>query len=150
MKWYPDRAGVEYRAIPDASIPADSEFQRLRQIRRIAARFRADVTDRHVPDQVYPLRLISRPVLRYASPEHEVLDGAMFALVKATDPEVLLLIEAHGKGESASWHYAVAQMDSVLMHVMLDNREVWTTPLRTPPWSNVKDRKAPYTHFRVD
>ncbi|NLS95240.1 MAG: hypothetical protein GXX96_24040 [Planctomycetaceae bacterium] len=150
LRWYPDRAGVKYHAIPDAPVPADTEFQRLRQIRSITARFTADVTDRHVPDQVYLLRLIPRPVLRYASPEHDVLDGALFAYVKATDPEVLLLIEAGGKGTSASWRYAVAQMDSVVMHVTLDGRQVWTTPQQTPPWSNVQDRKAPYTHFRTD
>lgn len=147
LKWYPDRAGVEYHAIPDAPVPADSEFQRLRQMRSITARFSADMTDRHVPDQVYPLRLLSQPVLRYKSPDRHVVDGALFAFVKATDPEVLLLIEAGSKGTSASWRYALAQMDSVLMHVSLDDREIWKTPQITPPWSNVKDPKAPYAVF---
>ena len=39
------------------------------------------------------------------------MDGAVFAFARATDPDVLLLLEARAKtGEDPKWHYALARM----------------------------------------
>ncbi|MCU0978852.1 MAG: hypothetical protein MUF25_06755 [Pirellulaceae bacterium] len=145
--WSPARGGVEFKPVPDAPDPAPSEAQRLRQMQMAAEGFSAEMVDRERPDQIYQLRLLPRPVYRYKSPDRGVTDGAIFVFVHATDPQVWLMIEARRRDQESQWQYAVAQMDSVRMRAFHRGREIWTAPQVTPPWSNVQDRRAPYTAF---
>lgn len=145
--WSPSRAGVDFREVPGARVPARADAQRLREMRSIAEGFSAEMNDRERPDQVYQLRLLPRPIYRYKSPDQDIVDGAIFAFVNVTDPQVWLLVEAQRSGEKLGWQYALAQMDCVEMRVSREGRAIWKTPQMAPPWSNVKDRSAPYTVF---
>ena len=114
-------------------------------MRRMARDFSARKTDRERVTR--ELRLLTQPIYRYKSTDPKLLDGAMFAFVEGTDPEVLLLIEARQANGGARWQYALARMNSVALQTFYKKREIWKAPQLTPPWSNLLDRTKPYTYF---
>ena len=123
---------------PGRPAPADTPARRLRQLRAMAAEFSATKTDRKALTR--PLRLLTQPVYRYESTDP---DGALFAFVEGTDPEVFLLIEARAGDKGPAWHYALARMNSVEFHVAHRGREVWSVPVI--PWSQARNPREPYT-----
>jgi hypothetical protein len=129
--WRPAITQIEPAAIPEVAPPLAREPQRLRQMKEIARRFTAhEFWD---PDNSrFELRLLVQPVHRYRDERRGVLDGAAFVLAHGTNPEVVLLIEAHGaRPDQAQWRYSLARMGSAEFHVELDGREVWKRD-RTP------------------
>lgn len=134
VHWSPKSAGVEFHPVPGAPAPAGSEAARLRQMRDLAQRFSA--RQFYPPKaQTYELRLLPRPIDRYADAAAGLVDGAMFVFVYGTNPEVLLLIEAR-QGRSpaeASWRYAIARLSRAGPTVSFDQQEVWTEPFAQRP-----------------
>jgi len=121
--WSPTTAQLKMSPVLGAPPPAPAPRQRLIQMRELAARFTCEKTTRL--GDTHALRLLSQPVARYESPTHEVSDGALFAFVEATDPEVFLLLEVRSTGGAAHWNYGLARMASVRMQVSLDDKPVW-------------------------
>jgi hypothetical protein len=142
--WTPARPGVEFRLVPDAPVPAGSPAGRFRQMRALAAEFTGRQTDRQGVDR--DMRLLAQPVYRYEATEGDPIDGALFAFVLGTDPEAFLLIEACRAGDASQWQYATARMNSIHLRINRQGREVWSVP--ELPWSQVGDRREPYTTFR--
>jgi hypothetical protein len=147
--WAPAEAGIELKLVPDAPAPAASARQRLPQMRDLSARFTTEKTTRQ--DETRDLRLLSQPVYRYEgldAKEGDALDGALFAFVEATDPEVFLLLEARETGGKPAWHYAAARMNSVRLAVALGDVPVWEADVL--PWRDALNRRdRPYTAFQV-
>jgi hypothetical protein len=118
-----------------ASLPV-----RLRQMRKLAREFSAKLVP---PNRtVVPLRLLSAPIYRYPPPDRrsEVIDGAVFAFAQATDPEVLLIIEAIGNNpQDERWRYGLARMSMVPTKVMHHDQIVWETD-----WAAIRQRSGPY------
>ncbi len=56
------------------------------------------------------------------------MDGALFAIVHATDPEIFLQIEARKTGGGLQWQYALARFNSVPLAVSHKGREIWNAP----------------------
>ena len=75
--------------------------------------------------------------------EARVLDGALFSFAEATDPEVLLLLEARRfKPEGDyQWRYTLGRMTSVRLIVRLDGKERWSLPNF---WRNPRSPNDPY------
>ena len=140
-EWFPDRGGLEPEPVPDAPAPADSPAQRLRQVRALARQFAATKTDRK--DVTRSLRLLPQPIFRYEAPDSDVLDGALFAFVEGTDPEVFLLIEARRRAGKLAWSYTLARMNSIALRVTYAGRELWAVP--TIPWQQAFNPREPYT-----
>jgi hypothetical protein len=136
--WSPARDGVKYLPVPGAPAPADTPARRLRQMRALAAEFSATKTDRNAVSR--PLRQLTQPIYRYEGAD---ADGALFAFVEGTDPEVFLLIESRSGDKGPAWHYALARMNSVEFHVAQRGREVWSAPVI--PWSQARDPRESYT-----
>lgn len=122
----PQEPGVELEPIADAAPPLDSPRLRLRQMRELAGRFTADKTTRQGEQSV--LRLLPQPMYRYADDVTDALDGALFAFVEATDPEVFLLIEARTAEGAQQWHYAMVRMNSVRLRAYYREEPVWEAP----------------------
>jgi hypothetical protein len=131
--WSPAVAGVTMQPIPDAPPPAETAVKRLTQMRKLAERF--EVIDDFRPNYADPkterhtLRLLTKPLYRY-EPSSEVIDGAVFGLVITTDPESLLLIEAHKTDKGAEWRYALTRMTVYALTGKLDGEQVWSAPER--------------------
>jgi hypothetical protein len=141
--WSPETAGVEFKDVPKAAKPAKTAPERLRQMKAIAAGVKATMTgwQGDNADQER-LRLLPRPLYRYdltnAKDSHpKLLDGALFAYVLGTDPEVVLVLEAIGTAEKADWQYAFARATSGGLEVKLGDEVVWTAE-KAPPNRNPK------------
>jgi hypothetical protein len=139
--WSSNRGGVEFKPVPGAPTPADTPARRLRQLRAIAQEFSSTQTDRQAITR--PLRLLTQPVYRYESTDPAAPDGALFAFVEGTDPEVFLLIESRAGANGPAWHYALARMNSIEFHVAHKGQEVWS--VKIIPWEQARNPNEPYT-----
>lgn len=130
LLWAPRKAGIEFKEVPGAPVPAAGEADRLRQIRDLLKRFSAqEFWDQTSQD--YPLRLLSHPIDRYADADSGLVDGAIFVYANGTNPEVLLLLEARRRGPgSSAWFCAAAPLTCAAPTLKLDKQPVWTSPNR--------------------
>lgn len=104
--WEAGESGVEWRALDDVRPPAGSPPLRLRQMRQIASSFSAGIER----EQESELRLMPQPLYRYPEQTAGATDGALFAVVMGTDPEMFLLIEARPDASGrATWYAACAR-----------------------------------------
>lgn len=127
-EWACRRPGWDPRSFTEGPHPGNSPRERLRQMRALARRFRAFGT--LPPETREEQRLLPQPVLRYSDADAGQLDGAIFLFCHGTNPEVLLVIEAHQEsGQEAVWQYALARNTIAELAVDLDGKQVWTRPL---------------------
>jgi hypothetical protein len=142
--WAPRTAGVELVPIPDAPKPAATPAERLRQMRALANEFHAFFD---LPKEQSELRLLPKPLFRYETKRPDLPDGALFAFVQSTDPEVLLVIEARSAagGGAPVWHYGFARMSMVNLRAQHKNRNVWSVS-----WATYNaDLNQPYVTLRA-
>ena len=111
-----------------ADAPARLKVARLSQMRALARRFDGE-DDLSVEANV--LRLMPNPMVRYEDKKNGVIDGALFAMVEGTDPELLIMLEARqpkDKSGKAEYFWALAPMTSAKLEGYLDGDHVWTKP----------------------
>jgi hypothetical protein len=145
--WQPTQPGVTLRDVPNAPRPADTPVRRLSQMRTLAAEFSAVLTDyrRNNSGERQALRMLTQPMYRYQSTTDELVDGAIFAFVLGTDPEVFLLLEARRTKEATRWQFGLARMNNDSLAVMHHETEVWNIDR-----ADLKDRlRGPYVLTRV-
>ena len=147
--WFPTRAGVTLQPIRGTQPPGATAAQRVRQMRALARQFSAEATDRNDQSKKEQLRLLPKPIYRYQSTEPKVQDGAIFAFVQGTNPEVLLLIEARKTIDGHQWQYALVRFNSLALRASYKNQGVWSVPKLAPPWENVRDPRKPYWLFML-
>jgi hypothetical protein len=145
--WKSSRPGVEYKSIPGAAVPAGSAAARLVQMRTMSSDFVVEKTDRD-DDSKQRMRLLTQPVYRYSSKSVQVTDGAMFAFVQGTDPEVLLLLEAQELQSGPVWKFALARMNSTAFNVTYKDEQAWA--VEVVPWGVVFNNSEPYNILNLD
>jgi hypothetical protein len=145
--WTPLAPGIELAALPGAPRPARTGAQRLSQMRALARDFSASTRDSS--EKRLELRLLPQPLYRYESTEPDVLDGALFAFVTATDPEALLVIEAreHAQLDGPAWDYAICRLTDLGLLVRHKGKDVFTAPL-IPYGSPQQDPKHRFRVFQ--
>jgi len=127
MVWSP-KAGAHVRQpLPGAPQASDSTRLRLVQMRRMAARFKGNV-GAWPAEGWAELRLLTQPVYRYASRTRGIIDGAVFVLAQANDPEMILVLEiVQTSGDATpAWRYSLARMTAVRLRAELDGKAVWS------------------------
>lgn len=131
LAWTPQAAGIQWIIAKGIAEPAKTHTARALQIRELSRRFRAELNS--PMNERSELRLVSRPLLEYASPKQQVIDGAIFSYAVATDPEVLLLVEAFeetAKGStSTGYRYAFARFHYWNVVVFEGDTRVWEAAL---------------------
>ncbi|HEY2251529.1 MAG TPA: hypothetical protein VGH74_10735 [Planctomycetaceae bacterium] len=150
LRWQPTKAGIALNIVPGAERPAGSAPRRLQEMRTLAGQFSARMIDQrqNAEGERQELRLLTQPLYRYPAGEGEVLDGALFAIVLGTDPEVFLLLEARRASEKLTWQYGLARMNIDPMTVSYKDEEVWRVE-KTVPWSGPID-KPYFVHIPRD
>jgi hypothetical protein len=138
--WETGQSDMNFHELAHDAFPADRDGRRAQQMRDIARRFTADLV--HPGKGRQALRLLTQAVYRYEKLPQGLLDGALFAFVQGTDPEVFLLIEAEKTAAGARWRYAASRMNMFELHLALDDQEVWSADELT--WNDVSDRHGPY------
>jgi hypothetical protein len=126
-QWVPQAAGVDLKPLDEAPPPAATGAQRMAQMRSLAREF----SGRSLSDsgQAWELRLLPQPLYRYESSDPDVLDGALFTLVSSagTDPEIILLLEAHKSQSGHRWVFGAARFSDMNLWLSHKGKEVWTS-----------------------
>lgn len=125
--WHSAKPGVEYHDVPDAPAAARSRATRLTQLRNMAREFSAALVLRD--EKTEELRLLPQPLYRYPGDDSAIKDGAVFAFVTGTDPELILQIEAvSGEREALRWRYAITRRTGYALRLSHNDRVIWTCP----------------------
>ena len=134
--WEPT-TGIALTALKGGPVADKSPSRRLLQMRTIARQFSGHTIDWR--KQRWELRLLPQPLYRYQKPSGDVIDGALLALVTdaGTDPEVLLLLEAHSDG---AWKYATLRFSDSSLYVHHEGKEVlaYVRGQDSPPTENAE------------
>jgi hypothetical protein len=132
LRWTAKEPGLNLVAFKGVDGPAEKPARRLTQMKELHRRFTAH--ERGSVEGRIELRPLSSPIFRYEEPRAGILDGAIFAFASGTNPEALLVLEAHtAKEGAATWHYALVQMTGEPVTVELDGKEVWKRGQAEPP-----------------
>jgi hypothetical protein len=125
-RWEP-QAGLTFKPLPDAPVPADSARQRMFQMRALSRDFTAHSIDQ--AERPWELRLLTRPLFRYESTDSGIIDGALFAFVTSagTDPEVIVVLEAERAADGPIWTYAACRFSDLDLHLEYKKSEVWSS-----------------------
>lgn len=116
-------AGIDPKPIPAGPSPSRTGTTRLIQMRQLAREFAAAV---NLAGESQELRLLPQPLYRNQASSVDVLDGALFAFVLGTDPELMLLIEARQSGDDLLWHYSTARFSDLTITLRHQGVELWT------------------------
>jgi hypothetical protein len=144
--WEPSRAGLAFNRADRIGPPADSANARSRQMKKIAERFTGAVDTEGNFKNPEQLRLLATPIYRYAATAQGILDGAVFAFVQGTNPEVLMLVEADATSPAATvWRYGFARMSCFFLRVHEGSELVWKADREPVPTT---DSGSPY-FFRL-
>lgn len=113
--------GLEFAPIPGAPKPAARRPLRLTQMRGLSRFFKASGMNK---GKTQPLRLLAQPIYRFEGEAMED-DGAIFAFVMGTDPELLLVLSIYPTSNGPAWHYAAARYASDPLQLTLKDQIVW-------------------------
>jgi hypothetical protein len=131
--WNSGEAGIAWLSLDPSPAPAASRPARLVQMRQLARRIRARITAEEASD----LRLMTNPLYRY--PDSAIgCDGALFAFCLATDPELILLVEANLAANKPAYKVACARFGNLAMEVADGDKRIWTCDRGTPGRSEGK------------
>jgi len=134
LLWNCGESGIAWLPLAELAPPAASRSARLVQMRDISRRYSVDIQAEGESD----LRLGSQPLYRYSEKTGGAIDGAIFAFGMATDPELLVLVEAQNKDQKPAWHVAFARFGNKAMKVMEGERLVWSCGAGAPGRSEGK------------
>ncbi|QDV45738.1 hypothetical protein Enr13x_56170 [Stieleria neptunia] len=129
--WISSQPGVDPKKVPDAPPPARTANLRLTQMRHLARGFEATIPP-GLGDGQGSLRLLAQPIYRYHSDRHGIIDGAVFAFVMGTDPELILLIEAAESAGTHQWRFAAAQLSNLPLLLDYKGSRVWECERAVP------------------
>jgi hypothetical protein len=132
--WTSGEPGVSWSRLENGPAPAASRPQRLVQMRSLARRYAGEIDVEGESD----LRLMDQPLFRYAEQMEGALDGAIFVLAMATDPELLIWLEARQSEGHAAWHVAFARFGNKAMKVKEGDTTVWSCEAGAPGYSDGK------------
>jgi len=113
--------GVTFEEIVGAPKVSKSRALRLAQLRRLAKFFNATTLAGEVER---PLRALDQPIYRYET-ENIDDDGAIFAYVTGTDPELLVAIESRKTKDGPKWHFAAARFTDLPLTLNYKKVPVW-------------------------
>lgn len=130
-QWVTEQPGITWMDSKPSEKPAEKPALRLIQMRRIAETFTARISNL-ANEKAGELRLLSKPLYRYPADVEGAIDGALFAFVQGTDPEVLLLIEAVETNQQPAWRLGFARFTHTAATVQRDGQTVWECPKAEP------------------
>jgi hypothetical protein len=119
---------VGFVPIPDADPPAADRRRRFLQMKSLIRRFSAiETLSRKGEPTREVLRMLPTPLFRYEKESEQIVDGAVFAFVHATDPEALVVLEAVKKDDAMKWEYTFVRRTTLPVTGELDEIPVWST-----------------------
>lgn len=124
--WESGERGIEWHTLADNAPPVKSRTLRLVQMRKIVSGIQATIGTGESE-----LRLMPQPIYRYPESTRGALDGAMFAFVMGTDPELLVIVEAV-EDAAAQWRIGFVHFTNAPVEAQLNDSKIFTAE-RCPP-----------------
>lgn len=126
--WNSSEPGIIWQTFRGSPAVAGSRRLRLLQMRQMARSLSA-----RIKTSESELRLMPQPLYRYPERTSGATDGAVFAFVMGTDPEVFALIEA-GPGDDGKpqWRLGLARFTNFPLTVKQGDRELWSCEMARP------------------
>jgi len=135
QQWRSSKPGLAMKPIADIAAPAESESERLRQMKVIARTFLVREDAGPAKGQIQ-LRLLPNPIHRYSDTASGLRDGAIFVFAYGTNPEAFLIVEARSaNGSVPAWHYGRARVTGGALSAKQNDREVWQVAEANPPYT---------------
>lgn len=125
--WTAAAGKLVFEELSDAPPAADTATRRLRQMKDLSRRFNGQGLYGPKLEEHVELRVLPTPLHTYRDEAQHVREGALFALVEATNPEAVLMIELVDEGGRDVWKYAFNRISSGQIRGRLDDKEVWTS-----------------------
>ena len=122
--WSPNKSAAEYLPISSAPAPSKTAAFRLTQMRSILKSFSASISDQSAGRQ--ELRLLPQPIFRFSQQEKGIIDGAIFAFVRSTNPEMLVILEARTDKEKEQWVYSSIRYSGRQCEMRCADERVWS------------------------
>ncbi|MCA9135462.1 MAG: hypothetical protein KDB00_01850 [Planctomycetales bacterium] len=126
----PPAPAITWAPLSSAGLRSASPAQVRSKIRRNAERFSAEVIDPQTGN-AQALRLLPKPLYEFKT--DDVVYGAICAFVLATDPELIVILEARKSGNSIELHYAFARMTGRQLKVKIEGEDTLSFD-RAPVW----------------
>lgn len=121
--------GLKFEKIPNAPAPSPKRVARMAQMRMMAKNFAAFVGGTR-DEKKTPLRALSQPLYRFETKETEE-DGALFAYVMGTDPELFVSIEVRETDAGPKWHFAPGRFSHAPLELQYEENVVWQSTDQT-------------------
>jgi hypothetical protein len=128
--WVPTDTLAKWQTLETDVKPAKTPQLRLAQMRALAREFSVEDNFGWRAKELQPLRLLTTPVYRYGKEEEEIIDGALFVMALATDPEAMLMVECFKDGTELKWRYAFSPMSVYELRARRKGEVVWEVPER--------------------
>jgi hypothetical protein len=132
VQWPGDRSfrssapGIAFRPLPETAPVAETNAARRRQLREAARKFSARMVIDPSKNVTQEMRLLTTPILEYADPKTNVLQGAAFGLAtNGVNPDVLVLLEVRPAPDGPQWQFAPARMTSGGVLLKYEGAKVW-------------------------
>jgi|GEM_PF-945962 len=127
-RWDPGRR--DFKPVPGSGEPATRRGIRVAQMRALAKKFVARMTEDD--KDIDTLRLLPQPIYRYPAELRRggaSVDGAVFAFVSSvgTDPELLVTIESSLQKAKSKWQFSAARFTHRELWLTIGETEVWRT-----------------------
>ncbi len=130
-QWRPTAAGVNFHTLQAELSDSQTDAQRLQKMRNLAKQFEGTLlgfNDQNSDRE--QLRLLTTPVYRYElKPDRtlhrDLVDGAVFAFVQGTDPEIILVLELVETGGARNWEYALVRATAGALEARLNGKVVF-------------------------
>ncbi len=134
FRWRARDAAYEWVPLTEEADPRDQAPARLTQMRTIVRGFGGETEQTPVKSR-QKMRLLTSPLHRFAAPDQNVLDGAVFGLTSnGTNPDALLVVEALREPvANARWRFGVVGMTGDAVEVVHKDKTVWTKPYTAGP-----------------
>jgi hypothetical protein len=129
VKWQPQSPGLTLVPLADAPPPAKTAPRRLAQMKELLGELKVHEVGK--TGARYELRLMPKPLYRYADAEADLQDGALFAFAYGTNPELLAVIEARGPADEAQWQVGFVRCGTAEPYVMRKDKEIFHLPYAT-------------------
>ncbi len=131
--WHPAVGRIIWQPVAEAPQPADIASKRLVQMRAIARQFSGHVFEELDDAGRFELRLLTSPLYRYEDSATGVIDGGIFVLVKGTNPEVTLVLEAVKDADGLRWQYLLSPLTNRRTELQYRGTPIWTYRHRHDP-----------------
>ena len=139
MSWRP-KANWNPTPIKGAPKPASRRKARLIQMRALARQFEGT---QYQNGEEQPLRVLPQPIYRYGEESDESLDGAIFAFLRESDLETLLVIDAEKQEDGPPrWVFDCSRVSISHQEMKRKGKIVWSRPFTS--FANVQRPNAPY------